>query len=313
MIMKRRGEIVSVNISEKKGTVKKPVTEIVIDERGIVGDAHAAVWHRQVSLLSQESIDRFAAMMERSILPGEFAENLAVRGFSLRDAAVLDRFVIGEVELELTQIGKECHGDSCAIFREVGKCVMPKEGVFCRVVRGGTVRAGDTVEHIPRPLRILVVTLSDRAHAGEYADRSGPRAQQLLEEFFEAKRWHRSIERALLPDDAEQLRATLEEALQGKTDVIFTLGGTGVGPRDIAPETVTALCDKLIPGIMENIRAKYGVDKPSVFLSRSVAAVCGTTQVYTLPGSVRAVEEYLAEILKTLEHMIYMIHGLDTH
>ena len=97
------------------------------------------------------------------------------------------------------------------------------------------------------------------------------------------------------------------------TDVIFTLGSTGVGPRDIAPETVSSLCEKIIPGIMENIRIKYGANKPSVFLRRSVAAVSGTTQVYTLPGSVKAVQEYLEEILKTLEHTVFMMHGLDTH
>ncbi len=96
-------------------------------------------------------------------------------------------------------------------------------------------------------------------------------------------------------------------------DVIFTCGSTGVGPRDIAPETVESVSEKTIPGIMENIRIKYGKDRPSVLLSRSVAAIAATTQIYTLPGSVRAVEEYLAEILKTLDHAILMIHGIDAH
>jgi len=136
---------------------------------------------------------------------------------------------------------------------------------------------------------------------------------EILERFFSDRRWHHRIESALLPDDAEQLRQLLSSALAEGTDVVFTLGGTGVGPRDIAPETVAALCPKTIPGIMENIRIKYGADKPSVFLSRSVAAVSGTTQVYTLPGSVKAVQEYLEEILKTLEHTVYMLHGLDMH
>ena len=86
-----------------------------------------------------------------------------------------------------------------------------------------------------------------------------------------------------------------------------------MGPRDCTPETVESVSDKMIPGIMENIRIKYGKDKPSVLLSRSVAAIAGTTQIYTLPGSVRAVEEYLAEILKTLDHAILMIHGIDAH
>jgi len=94
---------------------------------------------------------------------------------------------------------------------------------------------------------------------------------------------------------------------------VITTGGTGVGPRDITPETVAGVFEKIIPGIMENIRMKFGQAKPNALLSRSVAAVGGQTQCYALPGSVRAVDEYMGEILKTLEHVIYMLHGLDVH
>ncbi len=311
--MTERGEVVSVNISERKGTVKHPVDAIALDERGIAGDAHAGAWHRQVSLLGWEDVEAFSERAERKIQPGEFAENITIKGVNLGQAAVLDRFRVGEAELELTQIGKKCHGSTCAIFREVGDCVMPRQGVFCRVLKPGAVRAGDVVEHRPRPFRVRIVTLSDRAFAGEYGDRSGKEAVEILERFFSDKRWHYRIESDLLPDDADRLGQLLCEALQAGTDVVLTLGSTGVGPRDIAPETVAGLGGKTIPGIMENIRIKYGADKPSVFLSRSVAAVCGTTQIYTLPGSVKAVREYLEEILKTLEHTAYMLHGLDTH
>ncbi len=106
------------------------------------------------------------------------------------------------------------------------------------------------------------------------------------------------------------------EILAGReqgVDVLITTGGTGVGPRDIAPETVEPLCDKLIPGIMEHIRAKFGANNPRARLSRAIAGVAGTTQIYTLPGSVRAVEEYMPEILVTLEHVADTLHGKDTH
>ena len=251
--------------------------------------------------------------MNREISPGEFAENITVSGINLAGVAILDRFRIGKVELEVTQIGKHCHGNNCAIYREVGKCVMPKKGLFCRVVNTGQIEPGDQVEYIPRPLRILVITLSDRASRGEYSDRSGPAAKKILEGYFSDKRWHWAIDNMILADEAEQLTEKLKEAISDKVDVIFTLGGTGVGPRDITPETVTAVCDKVIPGIMENIRIKYGEQKPSALLSRSVAGIAGTTQIYALPGSVRAVEEYLTEILKTLEHTIFMLHSLDIH
>jgi len=311
--MSSKGEVVSVNVSTRKGTPKLPVEEAVLDERGVVGDAHAGPWHRQVSLLSQESMDRFVERTGRAVAPGEFAENVTVRGLDLGAAAPMDRFRIGPAELEVTQIGKECHGEECAIFREVGQCVMPREGIFCRVARGGTVKRGDAIEHLPRPLRFRVITLSDRAFGGDYADRSGPRIRELLEEFLEGSRWHAQIETAVLPDDAEQLLKALAEARDSGVDVVFTTGGTGVGPRDVTSETVTDICDRMIPGIMEAIRVKFGADNPRALLSRSVAGVAGTTVIYALPGSVRAVEEYVGEILATMEHLILTVHGLDVH
>ncbi|MCK4324796.1 MAG: MOSC domain-containing protein [Armatimonadetes bacterium] len=311
--MSKSAEVVSVNISVEKGTVKHPVPEIHLDERGIIGDAHAGAWHRQVSLLSQDSIDRFAAEMAIQLSPGDFGENIDLCGIDLTAVAVLDRLQIGQVELEVTQIGKECHGDTCAIYRQVGTCIMPTEGLFCRVVQGGTIQPGDPVEYLPRPLKFQIITLSDRAFAGEYADRSGPRVRELLEAFLEDKRWHPRIEQSILPDDADELRAALIAAQEAGVDVIFTTGGTGVGPRDITPETVAGICDKLIPGIMEAIRIKFGAQNPNALLTRAVAGVRGQTLIYALPGSVRAVDEYLGEILLTMEHLILMLHGLDVH
>ncbi len=311
--MSRNLEVVAVNISREKGTIKEPVESIDVDPRGIVGDAHAGAWHRQISLLSQESIDRFSEELGREIRPGEFAENIALRGLDFSSVAILDRFRFGDVELEVTQIGKKCHGDGCAIFREIGKCVMPKEGLFTRVISGGRIAPGAGGEFIPRPLRVLILTLSDRAAAGEYEDRSGPKIAELLQTWLVDKRWHAQVENKILPDDADKLNESLTKAVADGVDVIITTGGTGVGPRDITPETVSAVCEKLIPGIMENIRIKFGSAKPNALLSRSVAGVVGKTQIYALPGSVRAVTEYMDEILKTLEHIIFMLNGLDVH
>jgi len=306
-------EVVSVNISEEKGTVKKPVDRISVDERGVVEDAHAGLWHRQVSLLAMEQIERFAKVLGRDLDSGEFAENITIRGLDLGEVAILDRMTFGGVELEVSQIGKECHGDGCAIFREVGKCVMPKEGIFLRVVSGGTVQPGDEVTWSPRPLRIKVITLSDRASRGEYTDRSGPRVETMLAEHFGATQWHLEADRIVLPDDVDALTRELTQARAEGIDVVITTGGTGVGPRDITPDVVTGLADKEIPGVMEAIRLKFGEKKPRALLSRGVAAVLGGTLVYTLPGSVRAVNEYMGEILKTMEHLIYMLHELDIH
>ena len=140
-------EVVSVNISEKKGAVKREVPEIHLKLRhGIVGDAHAGDWHRQVSLLAEESIDTLRAALP-DLSPGAFAENITTEGIVLKDLSPGTRLRLGEAEVEVTQIGKECHGE-CAIRKAAGTCVMPTEGIFAVVRREGVVNPGDTVEII---------------------------------------------------------------------------------------------------------------------------------------------------------------------
>lgn len=306
-------KVVSVNVSEEKGTIKHPVPKIVINDKGVRGDAHSGHWHRQVSLLGQESIDRFVSETGRRTSPGEFAENITTQGMDLGRVGILDKFSSGDLLLEVTQIGKEYHGDVCAIFREVGKCVMPKEGIFTRVLKEGTLKPGDDLVYDQRLLQIRIITLSDRASRGEYEDKSGPAVENALNEFFQDKRWHPKIERTVLRDDAKLLKEQLESSQAEGCDIVITTGGTGVGPRDFTPEVVIGFCDKIIPGIMEHIRMKFGSENPNALLSRSVAGVKEQTLVYALPGSVRAVQEYMAEILKTMEHLILTIHGLDIH
>ncbi len=140
------GKIVSINISEKKGVRKKPVDEVLLKtEFGIEGDAHASSeWHRQVSLLAQESIEKMIRM-GLSVKAGDFAENITTEGIDLVSMPVGTRMSIGDnVEVEVSQIGKECH-TRCAIYYQAGDCVMPKEGIFVRVLKGGKVRKGDDI------------------------------------------------------------------------------------------------------------------------------------------------------------------------
>ena len=137
--------VTSVNISEKKGTVKHPVPEIQLRLRhGIVGDAHAGDWHRQISMLAEESVDKMRARLPQ-LKAGAFAENINTEGIELKSLPVGTRLRIGETIVEVTQIGKECHND-CAIKKATGECVMPTEGIFVIVIQEGTVRAGDAVE-----------------------------------------------------------------------------------------------------------------------------------------------------------------------
>lgn len=140
-----KAEVVAICCSEEKGVQKTPVTSAVIREDfGIVGDAHAGNWHRQVSLLAQESIDKMR-QKGLTLKDGDFAENIVTRGIDLLTLPVGTGLALGEVRLEITQIGKECH-QRCAIYEQAGDCVMPREGVFARVVTGGVLRAGDTIE-----------------------------------------------------------------------------------------------------------------------------------------------------------------------
>ncbi len=306
-------KILSVNISEEKGTIKKPVDEITLNHLGVMEDAHAGYWHRQVSMLGKESFDRFSKQAGRPLAFGEFAENLSTEGMELYKTSPLDRFIGENIELEVTQIGKKCHGTTCAIFREVGNCVMPKEGIFARVIRQGSLKSGDMLTYKPRILRFHVVTLSDRASKGHYTDRSGPRILEILEDYFDKLPRNIHVSHSIIPDDASSLSVLIEKSTYDDVDVIITTGGTGVGPRDITVETVKPMLDQEIPGIMEMIRVKFGAEKPNALLSRGVAGFIGDTLIYTLPGSVKAVNEYMGEILKTTEHLIYMRHGLDVH
>lgn len=306
-------EVIAVNISEKKGTVKNAVEQITLNDKGVLNDAHAGSWHRQVSMLAKESVEKFEKEANRKIAFGEFAENITTKGMELFHANPFDRFVSDNIELEVTQIGKKCHGDNCAIFREVGNCVMPKEGIFVRVKKGGQLKAGEKFKYVPKIFKIRIITLSDRASSGEYEDRSGPRVSELVTEYFEKIKWKFEIENILIPDNPVQLANLLEDSITKKIDVVFTTGGTGIGPNDFTPEVVNEYIDKEIPGIMELIRMKYGQKKPNALLSRGVAGVMEETLVYAMPGSVKAVNEYMTEILNTLKHLFLMLRSIDSH
>lgn len=313
MLTEQKIKILSVNISTKKGIVKSPVEKIALNNLGIDGDAHAGEWHRQISLLGIESINRFKKSAKREINFGDFAENITTQGIELVETKPGDRFIGKEVDLEVTQIGKSCHGDGCAIYREVGNCVMPKEGIFCRVIKPGKLKAGDELTFYPKIYKVQIMTLSDRASRGVYEDKSGPEVVRLISEFFNNLKWQFTIESTIIPDDEEELRIHLAKAKELGYDLLITTGGTGIGPRDITPDIVKQLIDKEIPGIMEMIRVKYGAEKPNALLSRSVAGIMGETFVYSLPGSVKAVNEYMAEITKTLKHLFIMRMGIDGH
>lgn len=305
--------IESLNISEKKGTIKTPRKQIALTPLGIENDAHAGNWHRQVSMLAVESIENFESELGRKINYGEFAENITTKGFPVHTTKPFDRFISTNVEMEVTQIGKKCHGTNCAIYQQTGNCIMPKEGIFCRVIKPGKLTENDLLTHIPKVFKIKVITLSDRAFQGIYKDKSGVLIEKLSCDWFQNENYLCETHRVVIPDEKAVLNKELELAIEEKYDVIYTTGSTGIGPRDIAPKIIKEFIDLEIPGIMDMIRMKYGMEKPNALLSRSVAGVKNKTLIFSLPGSTKAVNEYLTEIHKILMHSFLMLHGIDSH
>ncbi len=311
--MERELLIESVNISLSKGTTKQPVESAEFNHLGVEGDAHSGEWHRQISLLSRESIDEFSLKSGREYKPGEFAENITLSGMRMNECRPGDIIEGCGVKMLVTQIGKKCHGGGCAIYVESGACVMPKEGIFTKVLTGGVLRKGDILIYKPKVFKSAVITLSSRAYNGVYPDKSGPEISALLDSYMNKINRKVDIEYHLIPDNKEMLNSLIKDMTERSFDSIFTTGGTGVGPFDFTPDVVRELLDIEIPGIMEHIRVKYGAGNPNALLSRSIAGIRANTAIFTLPGSVNGVREYMAEISRHLEHLYYMRTGLDTH
>jgi molybdenum cofactor synthesis domain-containing protein len=300
--------VISVSLAKEKGR-KFEVDKIILNEYGVLGDVHSNT-SRAVSLIDQSHIDAFIRITSsRHTEAGEFAENIRIEGLDNKKVNPFDRFANQELTLEVTQIGKPFH----ATFKEIGHYVMPRVGIFMRVLKGGVLKAGDKLVFSPKIFKAKVITLSDRASKGIYEDKSGALICERLQAFFEKLSWKLEIDKQIIPDDKLQLTAQIKEAVRNEYDLIFTTGGTGIGTRDITLSVVKPMLDHEIPGIMEFIRMKYGSLKPNALLSGGVAGTIGSAIIYTLPGSQKAVAEYMHEILNTLEHLIYMKANIDTH
>lgn len=304
------GIIRGICISEKRGTVKKYISQAnFIENFGIENDAHAGNWHRQVSLLSYEKIEDFKSK-GAEIEPGSFGENLIVEGFDLNQLLVGSRLKSGEIILEVTQIGKECHSH-CAIYKAMGDCIMPREGIFAKVINGGELKVGDTIELLPfddnRALTAAVITLSDKGYAGEREDVSG---QLLVEELQKAG--YEIVEKLILPDDLDMISSNLIRLADSRqANLIMTTGGTGFSMRDCTPEATLSVATRNAPGIAEAIRAGSMQITKRAMLSREASVIRNRTLIVNLPGSPKAVKESLDIVLDQLEHGIKILLGRD--
>lgn len=302
------GKVIAVCTSERKGIQKHDVHAAHFSvDWGIDGDAHAGRWHRQVSLLSADKIEVFN-QRGANVVPGAFGENLVVDGFDFRALPVGTLLRCGDVLLEMTQIGKECHSH-CEIYKKMGECIMPHEGVFARVITPGTISVGDEMSIEKReghfPWQAAVITLSDKGAAGERKDESGPAVAKRLREAGYAV-----VEELLLPDDAAALRLQLARLCdQRRLDLILTTGGTGCSVRDTTPEATLAVADRNVPGIAEAMRAASMKITPHAMISRAASVIRGKTLIINLPGSPKACMENMDVFMDTIPHAMGLLRN----
>ncbi|MCM8802243.1 MAG: molybdopterin-binding protein [Candidatus Omnitrophica bacterium] len=305
-----KGIVYSVNIGDKKGEPKKQVEKIIlIKNYGVKGDCHAKEGiNRQISLLSWERMNEefFCLKKKGDLRPGIFAENITTSKIDLRKLKIGDRLKINDVIIEISEIGKKCH-NWCEIYKKVGKCLMPKEGIFGKVIKGGIIKEKDIIEVIPK-IDVGILTISDSCYAGKRVDESGAYLKGKIEEI--GWKVHNII---ILPDEEDMIKEAILK-LSEEVDLILTTGGTGLSERDVTPEATKKVLDKEIPGISEAMRMKTFEKSPNSILSRGASGFRRKTLIINLPGSLKAVKECLEIILPVIEHALQIIKGeKDVH
>ena len=231
------GKVIAVCTSDRKGIQKQDVSTAHFSaEWGIDGDAHAGKWHRQISLLSADKIEAFNKR-GANVIPGAFGENLVVEGFDFRALPVGTLLRCNDVLLEMTQIGKECHSH-CEIYKKMGDCIMPREGVFARVLEPGTISVGDEMVIVPRegkfPWQAAIITLGESGISETISKRLRDAGYAVVEE-------------PAIPDDVRVLKQQLMRLCdQRQLDLILVTGGTGSAAQD----AMRAVSDKPDPGIV---------------------------------------------------------------
>ena len=308
----RNGALLHVCISSRKGIAKHEILSAnLLLDWGMEADAHAGQWHRQVSLLAHTDIE-FMRAKGLKLKPGAFGENLVIDGVNTDELGVGSQLRVGPVLLELTQVGKICH-THCAIYYTTGDCIMPRTGLFARVVEAGEVTAGMPVETVHRvdrsTLQAAVITVSDRCSAGQTIDTAGPAVAALLTSELGAHiAWTK-----LVADNISEIAEAIKDFSERRVDIILTAGGTGPDVRDVTPEATRKVLDRELPGLAEAMRAASSAKTPNARLSRAVAGIRRETLIVNLPGSKKGAVENLEAILPVIPHAVKMLRNETAH
>lgn len=306
------GKLLHVCISAIKGIAKQEVPSAnIVVEHGMEGDAHAGDWHRQVTLLAHVDIESMRAKGLK-LKPGTFGENLVIDGLDTDELGVGSQLRVGSVLMELTQLGKVCH-TRCAIYYTTGDCIMPRTGLFARVLEGGTLHPGmpvEVVHRVPRSvIQATVIMVSDRCSAGTTIDTAGPAVAKLLQDELQARiAWTRTV-----PDEVDVIAEALTDFCERRVDLVVTVGGTGIAARDVTPEATRRIIHRELPGLAEAMRAVSAKHTCNALLSRAVAGVRRETLVVNLPGSLQGATQNLSAILPVLPHAVKMLRNETAH
>ena len=305
------GTIKAICTSQKKGVAKETVTTArLIINHGIEGDAHAGKWHRQVSVLDAADVEKMRQKGAKNLKHGSFGENIVVSGTDISKLGLGSIIKIGDnVELSVTQLGKKCHSH-CAIYYQVGDCIMPRLGLFARVTKDGDIAVGDSVEITStvtrKTFQVVVLTISDRCSKNEAVDTAGPAVAALITSEMDAHIYAEEI----LPDEQKQIEEKFKHYADGHSiDMVIAVGGTGFSPRDITPEAVTAVINRPTPGLDEVMRATSLQKTNRAMLSRATSGIRESTLIISLPGSKKASVENLAAIIPALGHGLEKLRG----
>ncbi|WP_423128217.1 molybdenum cofactor synthesis domain-containing protein [Gaoshiqia sp. Z1-71] len=306
-------KIVSLNRSENGKLTKTPLENIRWNDGEAFNDSHGEPHRLQPEKPEHETTGTFTGSTGDVINRGNSTVIIGLRGLTMTNVHPLDQFVCGTVQLEVTRTGAITPGADCVVVRETEPASLPPEGISCRIIKGGELRTGDEIRFQPKEFTILVITLSDRCYSGSLEDTGGPMVVQKIRSLMDTNDRKSKIETAILPDEPKLIAKKMKSAFENNYDLIVTTGSTGIGPRDIAPETIKPLLDKEIPGIMDRIRIKYGAEKPNALISRAIAGTKSKTLVFAIPGSLRAVNEYMEEINQIIFHCFDMLYAIDHH